>query len=150
MAKIEPQYLFVYGTLLRELASPMHSLLTSFAEYVGETEIQGQLYEVDQYPGLILSKNSEDKVQVEVYRLKNPDTVIQRLDDYEGCSPLFPEPHEFRRIKTKVLLKKNQTVSGWVYIFNLSIQGLVRIESGNYAEFVRQELENNLHTKQDV
>ena len=149
MAKKQVQHLFVYGTLLRELGSPMHALLDKFADFVGKAELQARLYEVDQYPGLVLSDRTDDIVQGELYFLHDIEKVLQRLDAYEGCSTEFPEPQEFKRTTINITLANNDTLPSWVYLYNLSLEGLEHIRSGNYVDFIREQLDRDLHSKQD-
>lgn len=39
-------YIFVYGTLRREIDHPAHQLLSRGAEWIGEATFQGKLYDL--------------------------------------------------------------------------------------------------------
>ncbi len=129
---MNPEHLFVYGTLRRDTRSEMYHLLVRFADFVGEATFQGQLYLVDYYPGVIPSNESEDKVRGEVYRLHDPSAVLPKLDTYEECGPQFPQPAEYVRRIERVRLRDGQEINAWVYIYNKPTQGLLRIESGDF------------------
>ena len=51
-------YLFVYGTLRRDTNSEMFQLLARQADFVGGANYQGKLYKIDDYPGVVASKNN--------------------------------------------------------------------------------------------
>ena len=77
--------LFVYGTLRRAAAHPMHRLLGP-AAFVGPGEFQGRLYHLGNYPGMVRSDDPADIVHGEVYRLHELAATLACLDDYEGCA----------------------------------------------------------------
>lgn len=125
--------IFVYGTLRKESATDMYRLLARSADFVGDGYFQGILYKVDYYPGVVPSKNNQDKVLGEVYEIKSDwDSVIEKLDDYEECGPKFPSPTEYIRELCPIEMIDTKTVNAWVYIYNRSVKGLERIESGDF------------------
>lgn len=125
-------YLFVYGTLRRDINSEMYHLLARYGKFVGNASFQGKLYMVDYYPGLVQSDNPQDVVYGEVYKLSCPETVLSRLDEYEECGPKFSEPTRYVRRKHDVTLKTGEVMSAWVYIFERPTVGLQLIESGDF------------------
>lgn len=96
---------------------------------------RGRLYEVDGYPGLVLGNSQNNgKVYGELYRLLNPQQVLNALDDYEECSSHFPKPHEYVRKQIPVnCLDSNKIVLAWVYLYNRPTTGLHLIPSGDYC-----------------
>ncbi|MGH6795109.1 MAG: gamma-glutamylcyclotransferase family protein [Methylocella sp.] len=127
-------YLFVYGTLRRDINSETYHLLAPYGIFMGGATIQGKLYMVDYYPGLVPSNTPQDVVYGEVYKLSCPDTVLSRLDDYEECSSKFPESAKYARCKQDVKLKNGGVISAWVYIFKRPTAGLQLIESGDFLK----------------
>jgi gamma-glutamylcyclotransferase (GGCT)/AIG2-like uncharacterized protein YtfP len=125
-------YLFVYGTLRRDINSEMYHFLARYGKFVGDATFQGKLYMVDYYPGLVPSDNPQDVVYGEVYNLSCSDTVLSRLDDYEECGPKFSKPTKYVRHKQDVKLKTGEVMSAWVYIFERPTVGLQLIESGDF------------------
>lgn len=134
------EYLFVYGTLCKRAIDSRNSLLQPQAHFISEATLQAQLYMVDYYPAIIDSDQAGDRVIGELYRITQTETLFEKLDEYEGCSPQQPQPHEYRREQRKVRINSGEAsselsgelVSAWIYIFNLPIKHFVRIESGDF------------------
>jgi gamma-glutamylcyclotransferase (GGCT)/AIG2-like uncharacterized protein YtfP len=125
-------YLFVYGTLRRDPARKTHPLLAGSAQFLGEALCRGRLYRIDDYVGLVPSNGPQDLVRGEVYELGEPQILLPRLDDHEGCGPRFSRPTEFVRRSRAVWLDDGTILAAWVYLYNRSIDGLTRIESGDF------------------
>lgn len=128
------EYIFVYGTLRRDTNSEMHHLLAKYAEFVDNATCPGKLYKVKDYPGLVPSNNSRDRVYGEVYLLKSTDSVLPLLDRYEEFGPEFPEPNEFIRQQRDVFLNNGNSVSAWIYIYNHPTEGLELIELADFLK----------------
>ena len=127
-------YLFVYGTLRSATNSEMFQLLARHADFVGAASYQGQLYNIDDYPGVVPSKNKTDLVQGEVYQLHDADFILQQLDDYEECGPSFLQPTEYIRELCEVRLQNDEFIKAWIYRYNLCTNSLVLLPSGNFLE----------------
>jgi gamma-glutamylcyclotransferase (GGCT)/AIG2-like uncharacterized protein YtfP len=143
---MKDDYLFVYGTLRRNTNSEMYQLLSQFADFVEEATLQGRLYMVDHYPGIVISKNPHDIVRGEVYRLRESATVLAQLDEYEECGAGFPEPTEYIRRKESVALQRGDKIEAWVYIYNRPTDGLHRIESGDFLGMQKNRLPNSMQS----
>jgi gamma-glutamylcyclotransferase (GGCT)/AIG2-like uncharacterized protein YtfP len=128
------EYLFVYGMLRRTVNKDMHQVLIQHADYVSEAVYQGKLYKVSYYPGAVPSDDPADVVHGEVYQLKDPDTVLPKLDQYEGCGPGIQEPTEYKRIKIHVRIDPDQTVEAWMYRYNRPVDHLALIISGDFSK----------------
>lgn len=126
------EYLFVYGTLRRDTRSETAHLLARHADFVADGTFQGRLYRIDSYPGVVPSDHPSDVVQGEVYALREPDAVLPKLDQYEECSPEFPEPHEYVRRREEIVLANGSTCEAWIYLYNRSTEGAPRILSGDF------------------
>jgi len=131
---MNPDTIFVYGTLRRDTSSEMSHLLAKQAEFVDDATYQGKLYKVDYYPGAVPSNNPNDVVQGEVYLLHRTDVALPLLDQYEEFGPEFPEPNEYSRQKQSVLLKSGRFVTAWVYVYNRPTEGLELVESANFIQ----------------
>ena len=129
---LKPNYLFVYGTLLRQCNSDISSILGHFTEFKGLATFQGRLFKIDYYSGVIPSNDSNDVVQGEVYRLRHPELVLSQLDLYEECGPSFNEPTEYVRNIHSVRLSNGDAFTAWIYIYNWPTDKLERIESGDF------------------
>lgn len=125
-------FLFVYGTLRRACAHPMHTVLAADSRYVGIAHYQGKLYRVSHYPGVVPSDNPAQQVVGEVYQLLKPLQTLAELDRYEECSADFPAPCEYRRELQLVTLENGDSVSAWVYVYNRNPDELILIQSGDF------------------
>ncbi len=128
--------IFVYGTLRKKSLNSTYRLLARNANFLGEAYFQGKLYKVDYYPGVVRSENPDDRVRGEVYEITSQsDFVIQKLDEYEECSPEFPDPKEYVRQLWDIDYIDGEKIKAWIYIYNLPIQNLERIKSGDFLDF---------------
>lgn len=107
---------------------------THEAAFVAYARIQGRLIQLGEYPGLVPSGDPARWVRGEVYALDNPSETLSRLDDYEGCGPNDPKPHEFERVAKDVLLDCGASDKAWVYIFRGSTANKREILSGDYSK----------------
>ncbi len=124
--------LFVYGTLRRFHDNATQRLLQGHSVFLGEAYAKGQLYWIDGYPGMVPSPDPSDRVVGEVYRLTSP-IILREIDRYEGYGPDFPEPNEFLRTEGVVTRKDTgEPLKCFLYVYNRSVDGRVRIESGDF------------------
>jgi len=123
-------YLFVYGTLRSQAMQPMGSFLRGNAELLGMGFMLGLLFEIDGYPGAVESRSPEHRVFGEIYKLKEPEWLLSRLDEYEECAPAFPLPHEYIRKILPVTLLVGGQVDAWIYVFNRNTDRLPLLSSG--------------------
>ena len=126
--------LFVYGTLRKDAKRSRHHLLGPDAHLVGRARTRGRLHDLGEYPGLVPCGDRDAWVYGEVYELEDPDAALARLDDYEGCSPQDPEPHEFEREKLDAELETGEKTLTWVYVYKGSIEGRPELTSGDFSE----------------
>jgi gamma-glutamylcyclotransferase (GGCT)/AIG2-like uncharacterized protein YtfP len=127
-----PDYLFVYGTLLRRARHPMAAMLAARADFIGEGRYRGRLYRVAHYPGVVPSDAADDVVFGDVYALRHPARLWPRLDAYEGCGPQAPRPPQYRRTLQTIAIADGQTLDAFVYLYNRPMARLRRIRSGRF------------------
>jgi gamma-glutamylcyclotransferase (GGCT)/AIG2-like uncharacterized protein YtfP len=127
----ESNCLFVYGTLMRPFAHPMHRVLEKYAHFVAQAKVRGQLYEIDGYPGLILT-NMNAFVEGELYKIDDEKSLFTQLDRYEECSADFPEPHEYERIVVEIFLEDGGMTNAWLYRYNHPVDPAKLISSGRF------------------
>jgi len=125
-------YLFVYGTLRRASKHPLAQEVAREARYLDRACVQGQLFLLDGYPGLIPSTDPRELVYGDLYRLPAGSQLLQRLDAYEECSTEDPQPHEFLRRQARITTNEGQSVKAWLYLYNRSTAGRIRIASGDF------------------
>jgi gamma-glutamylcyclotransferase (GGCT)/AIG2-like uncharacterized protein YtfP len=131
-----PRGLFVYGTLRRGAGRPMHALLATHAEYRGLGWVAGRLYDTGRYPAAVPAARPGERIRGEMYRLReaSADSLLARLDAYEGCDPEDPGTSLFRREAVQVTLDAGGRAEAWIYLFNRPVARLRHIESGDYAD----------------
>ncbi len=112
------QLLFVYGSLRRGLANAWAARLAREARWLGHASVQGAVYDLGGYPGLMPARGQRCPVQGDLYRLPNPARTFSWLDRYEGCSRADPAPHEYRRVRLPVRDARERPRLAWVYILN--------------------------------
>ena len=126
------EFIFVYGTLRKQMASDRHDVLAKHCEYFSDGVMQGTLYEVCGYPGAIESSDASDKVCGELYQMLDGKLVLARLDEYEECSDRFPMPHEYSRKRLSIELIGGGSVLAWVYLYSHDASKLRQILTGDY------------------
>ena len=126
-------YLFVYGTLLSSVGHPMGARLRREGTLIGEASIQGRLYRVSHYPGLVEAPDTQMQVTGEVYELNNPRASFQWLDAYEGIALGADPDNEYERVERPMRLTSGEQVTAWVYLYRKPISGLRRIPEGRWV-----------------
>ncbi len=114
-------YLFVYGTLKRG-PHAMSAELWSVAEFAGKATVEGSLYRLGNFSGLVDEPGS--RVHGEVARLSSPDELLARLDHYEGP--------EYERVLRTAVLESGEEVQAMLYRYAGDLKSGVRIESGKW------------------
>ena len=123
-------YVFVYGTLRSACQTGAHKQYLRGADFISPAKIRGQLYMVDYYPGLVLSV-TENWAIGEIYLLED-EAQLHDLDVYEGCAKKSPQPHEYERRMTQVVLTSGEEIAAWVYVYQQETQHLPIINSGDF------------------
>lgn len=120
------QLLFVYGLLRPEQVGFRSLGLSGKVEIVGKGRVQGRLYHLGDYPGMLLGTSGI--VHGEVLAVDDP-VVMADIDAYELCVPERPRVSEYRRVEAD-LLDTGERV--WVYEYNRPVKGRPVIASGNW------------------
>ena len=127
------EILFVYGTLL-DAQNHTAQFLKLNAEFYAKGYFTGKLLDLGDYPGAVLSENTDDKVFGSAFVLKNPETVLSVLDEYEEACDMFPEPREYIRRKTVIFTDKGEKIICWIYLYNRSTHNLRQIKIWGIAD----------------
>jgi gamma-glutamylcyclotransferase (GGCT)/AIG2-like uncharacterized protein YtfP len=131
-------YLFVYGTLRRK-PSPRtkqaslgeaHQRFLINSHYCGEALVNGYLYSLGEYPGLILDENTTGQVKGEIFQIEESD--LKKLDEYEEIDPLSTN-NEYQRIQTEITADSGERFLAWVYILNDVDRKRKIIQSGDWC-----------------
>ena len=113
------ELLFVYGTLMRGFR--LHGLLAGRAEYVGEGEVPGLLFDLGSYPAAL--RGDGGSVRGEVYRLADPGLWVA-LDSAEGS--------QYHRGEVGVRMASGGLVTACIYWYVGPLGGAVPIPGGDY------------------
>jgi gamma-glutamylcyclotransferase (GGCT)/AIG2-like uncharacterized protein YtfP len=111
--------LFVYGTLMRGF--PLHALLAGRAEFVGDGEVAGLLFDLGRYPAAL--RGGGGVIRGEVYRVKDPGFWLT-LDSAEGS--------QYHRGEVGVRLAGRRQVLGYIYWYVGPLRRAVPIPAGDY------------------
>lgn len=129
--------LFVYGSLMGGIQSPIANYLKNNSTFLGEGRVKGTLLDIGHYPGLVYQADSTKSVVGHIFELNNPTEMLPNLDHYECVGPAFEQPNQYRRALIKVLINK-EIIDCWAYLYNLPIEGIKVIESGNYLAYFEE------------
>jgi gamma-glutamylcyclotransferase (GGCT)/AIG2-like uncharacterized protein YtfP len=67
--------------------------------------------------------------------LNNLNEALPILDDYEGFGDDQEQPNLFLR-KSLTVISKSEPIKCWVYVYNLAVNGLEEITSGDYSAYL--------------
>lgn len=132
-------FLLLYGSLSRQ--EPKHNELglDKSLEFVGLREVSGSLYDLGEYPGIILGRGV---VLAELFKIRDM-SILSRLDEYEEYDDANPANSLFRRTTVQMAryrsrlanrVRGNPMIDAWVYIYNRPIDGKERIEGRSWQE----------------
>ena len=131
--KKNSNYLFVYGTLLDE-SNEFAIYLKQNCSYYSKGRFRSRLYDLGEYPGAIADENYPGYIYGSIFELKNTAETLKYLDDYESFGEDQEQPNLFIREMAEVETDSRR-INCWVYLYNLPVEGVRVIESGNYAEY---------------
>jgi gamma-glutamylcyclotransferase (GGCT)/AIG2-like uncharacterized protein YtfP len=119
---------FIYGSLRRGAARPMSTKFPK-SKFVAEAKVNGSLYDLGAFPGLILNE-SNALVSGEVYEID--DVTLKLLDEFEASD-------NYCRKQVAISLGDN-TSSGWTYEPDPKFYSLnTLINSGDWIEYARSK-----------
>jgi gamma-glutamylcyclotransferase (GGCT)/AIG2-like uncharacterized protein YtfP len=127
------RYLFSYGTLLPRLAPEEIRPAVRRLRRVGRGFVRGQLFDLGEYPGAILSRSGGPIVGF-VFELPDDPAVLSQLDEYEGFDPAKPASSLFVRKRRQARLDDGRRVACWVYAYNKSTKAAQPMEGGDYLK----------------
>lgn len=133
--------LFVYGTLTTTAGHPMGALLREHGRHIGHGTIRARLYVIEDpdvpgqnsYPGALPSPDPDDRVHGELYEVHAPDIVFPQIDAFEGCSPDWPEPHEYLRRVIEVAMADGRSVEAQTYLYTWDVSRARHEPSGRFT-----------------
>jgi gamma-glutamylcyclotransferase (GGCT)/AIG2-like uncharacterized protein YtfP len=124
-------YLFVYGSLLSD-NNEFAVYLKQNCTFYNKGKFEGKLYNIGLYPGAIAITGCGQFVYGSVFFVDDPKVSFAVLDEYEGFGADEPYPNEFIRRLLKIEIADGSKVDCWVYLYNLPVDELPEITSGDY------------------
>ncbi|NCD70386.1 gamma-glutamylcyclotransferase family protein [Mucilaginibacter agri] len=129
------EYLFVYGTLLKDFKHKARFPVEEHLQFISEATVKGALYDLGNYPGYVEEPTGD--VKGEIYLVSEIDKVFEILDEYEG---LFDNEPEYIRKKKEIEIPNGETIESWIYIYQQAIRPEhKRIMNGDYLAFIRNK-----------
>ena len=95
----QQNYLFVYGTLRKEFDLELSKEIEEDIVYIGNAAINGELYDIGEYPAALPSDDKNSKILGEIYKVNHPRKIFKLLDEYEGFDKNHLENSEYYRRK---------------------------------------------------
>jgi gamma-glutamylcyclotransferase (GGCT)/AIG2-like uncharacterized protein YtfP len=125
-------HLFVYGSLMSTAGHRMGAQLGAEARLLGPATIQGRLYRVAWYPGVVEDSDPRHRAHGELYALDDPAHSLAWLDAYEGISPGNHESDEYMRVERPVELASGQSMTAWVYLYCKAVEATQIVADGRW------------------
>ncbi|MGA2887297.1 MAG: gamma-glutamylcyclotransferase family protein [Terracidiphilus sp.] len=127
-------YLFTYGTLRPGHAPDEIAPAVEKLRLAGRGFVHGILYDLGDYPGAVLDPSCKQKIFGTVFRLPEDETILRRLDEYEGFDPSAPDSSLFIRTLQTVVLSKERTRECWTYVYNGKLESARILATGRYRK----------------
>jgi gamma-glutamylcyclotransferase (GGCT)/AIG2-like uncharacterized protein YtfP len=125
--KMITAHLLVYGTLRPVSGHPMARFLAERGRLLGGARVQGRLYDLAWYPGLVGTTAADEWVQGDLYELTDPEATLADLDRYE-----IDASARFERCQVPVVRDSQEQLTAWVYFYRGEVREEQRIASGDY------------------
>ncbi len=126
-------HLFVYGTLSPRHAPPEIAATVRRLRPLGPASIRGRLYDLGEYPGAVLNKNSRSVIRGQVFELPGDQSTLTSLDHYEEFDPAKPSSSLFVRRTWPVTMDDGTRLRCWVYVYNGDMKSAQPVRSGRYS-----------------
>lgn len=130
MGRTEPRHIALYGSLRRGESAHAGLRLERLLRYLGPCRLQGLLYDLGDYPGLLTGAG---KVRADLFEIAAPH-ALEILDAFEECDLRNPHAGLYRR-ETVTLTAPRQRA--WVYLYNRPVGNAIHIESGDWVNWRR-------------
>jgi gamma-glutamylcyclotransferase (GGCT)/AIG2-like uncharacterized protein YtfP len=116
------EYIFLYGSLLPELAPARMAATVNRLKEVAAGTVRGRLYDLGNYPGAVLGGRS--RIRGRIFELPSEKSVLKAFDDYEGS--------EYLRKKCRAVLQDGRKITCWIYEYNRDPGSAKLVPGGDY------------------
>jgi len=124
-------FIAVYGSLMTGMGGREELDVGDQLIYVSRCEIGGCLFDLGDYPGLLLGSGV---VHAELYEVGSA-AVLPRLDAYEHYDPDEPEGSLYIRRRVRLA---QPDCDAWLYEYNRDVSGRPSIPSGDWKRYTRE------------
>lgn len=101
--------------------------ILSNATYISDSVVEGELYAVSIFPGYVPGNGT---VKGELYKVD--DDILKVMDALEGYYSDNLPYSMYRR-------EKIESISAFIYVWNSPIDGIDRIEDGDYRQWINSK-----------
>jgi gamma-glutamylcyclotransferase (GGCT)/AIG2-like uncharacterized protein YtfP len=112
---------------------------------MGVSRVQGLLYLIDWYPGLVPPDAAGQWVEGDLYRMAAPEHLLPILDDFEECSARFDHPPEYRR-EMVMVEQAGSDYPAWTYFYNHPVASRPLIQADKEDGISRFSVERQYRT----
>jgi gamma-glutamylcyclotransferase (GGCT)/AIG2-like uncharacterized protein YtfP len=129
-------HLFVYGTLRRDFAGAYgcaeRTRLHARTTWLCRASVTGTLFDLGDYPGVIIGDDQAGEVKGDILRLRGPTrTLFSWLDAYEGLSPDGRSGEYERRVATA--RTQTRAFDCWIYVLRAPPRQARVIANGDWV-----------------
>jgi gamma-glutamylcyclotransferase (GGCT)/AIG2-like uncharacterized protein YtfP len=110
-------HLFIYGTLHPDRAPAEIAPVVRRLNPLGLATIHAKLYNLGEYPGVVLDPTASHTVAGELFSIPDAATLAL-LDAYEDFRSHDPANSLFLRTQTTATLHDDSRLTCWVYVYN--------------------------------
>ncbi len=122
--------LFVYGLLRSDMSAGLQSFVPGKARQISRASVVGTLYDLSDYPGLVLSDDGETVVG-EVWEITDV-SAWEKLDAFEDIRA--DGTGMYRREAIAVMLADGREVLAQAYLYNRDVTRLRAVSSGDWSK----------------
>jgi gamma-glutamylcyclotransferase (GGCT)/AIG2-like uncharacterized protein YtfP len=135
------EMLFLYGSLLERTGhQQVDRIISRFTRILYQGYVQGQLFDLGNYPGLLMSKRPGDRVFGKVVSLSRAAFNLPLLDRFEDYRPNDETNSLYlRRRVTITCLPLKRQVEAWCYVYNRPVKPEMLIPSGHWLAHLQRQ-----------
>lgn len=129
-------YIMIYGTLMQGYEGYDELSLADYMTKVDNCKISGELYDLGDYPGLILENGpgpdisgGPESVRGELYRVDD-ERIFSKMDEFERYDPNGDSLY----VRQMVRLDEPPG-DAWVYVYDRDLEGATVIKSGDWRSY---------------
>lgn len=148
------EYLLVYGSLWLGSKNYLELGMDKQCEFVTDLTIDGCLYDLGEYPGLVLeesldvdNKANMSAIPAQLFRINRnarPQTslnILAEIDKYEECDTQDTASSEYRRTTLSVALRKgDRRVDAWIYLYKQDTKTKPMILNKSWIEYKQERM----------